>query len=97
MLKDLPTTMIAMIVLYVFSLAYGLNFVVAGVALGIGGAEFALIALIVLLPAFLFFLYFMRGSVELLYGKERPLRMLSYIFTLISVVFTTIFIVPISY
>ncbi len=100
MLKDLSVNMLAMLVIYLFSLIYGLNFVVSSISFGIGSLyplQMLLMFLIVLLPALFFALYFLRSHIELLYGKERTFRILSYVFTIISVVFVAIFIIPISY
>ena len=89
--------MLEILLLYLFSLAFGLNFVLSGIVFQIEGLYFWLIAFFVLFPALLLALYLLRGSVEILYGREKLLRNLFYLFALISVALVTLLIVPLTY
>jgi len=85
------------VLIYLITLAYGLNFIFSNLSYGGLTADFWLIAIIILLPLFLSIIYILRSRLEFLYGHALLLKRLIVVFIIIAAVFVMFFIVPLSY
>lgn len=94
---SISKTLVFTTLIYLITLAYGLNFVFSGIALGIFSADFLLILLIMLLPLLFYALYALRNRYELLHDHASALEKLIFATAVISALFTAFFIIPITY
>ncbi|MBI4170686.1 MAG: hypothetical protein HY514_03255 [Candidatus Aenigmarchaeota archaeon] len=85
------------LLLYVIIFALGMNFVLAGISLGLLGSELLLFAFVTLLPALFLLIYKFRFNISSLEAHERALHVLIYLSLAIAVVVTAVLIVPTIY
>ena len=97
-LEDYPHYFLYAIVIYMITAAFGMNFLLASVKYGIlEGVEGLMVSAIILLPLAFLALYALNRKSYLLYQQRKALRILAVIAMLVSAVFTTLFIIPLSF
>ncbi len=95
--KDYPHYFLYLTVIYLFMMAYGLNFILKAMQYGIlEGAWPAAITVIILLPAALLAAYSMRSRSLMLYSHGKALRYAAAVMMALSSAFIGVFILPLS-
>lgn len=94
---SISKTLVFTTLIYLVTLAYGLNFVFSSISLGIFSADFLLILLILLLPLFFYVLYALRNRYKSLHDHAGALEKLIFASAVISALFVAFFIIPITY
>jgi len=89
--------MVYVLAIYLLVLLIGMNFVLKAITFGLLGAELAIVALVVLLPALFLLVYFFRANIGSLEDHEKALHWLIYISLAVSVVFVVAVIIPVIY
>jgi hypothetical protein len=96
-LEEISKNFVYALIVYLFVLAYGLNFIFSNLSYGGLTSDFWLIALVILLPLILSVIFALRSRIEFLYGRAKLLQRLIILFIIIATVFVVVVIVPISY
>ncbi|MCX6815759.1 MAG: hypothetical protein NT120_02825 [Candidatus Aenigmarchaeota archaeon] len=94
-LQNISKSLLYVLIVYLFTLLYGVNFILSNIALGGLTSDFFLMALIILLPLILLILYTLRSRLGI--EHESLLRYLIILFIAVATVFVVFFILPISY
>lgn len=97
-LKDYPHYFVYLLVIYLFSLAYGMNFLLTAFQYGImDGIGSILITMLILLPVVFLVMYAVKSRFLLLYKHRSLVRYVAAVSMAISSAFTILLILPLSF
>ncbi|MBI2173263.1 MAG: hypothetical protein HYT73_03605 [Candidatus Aenigmarchaeota archaeon] len=97
-LEDYPHYFLYLLVIYLFMLAYGLNFILKAIEYGIlDGVWPAAITALILAPAALLAAYSMRSRSLMLYSHWKALRYAAAVMMALSSAFIGVFVLPLGF
>jgi len=95
-----PNYFLLGMLLYLIVLVIGLYFITTAISFGLVATyleSFALITAIILLPLVFYVIYFFIPRIRMLWGKEKWIRIIINILIIISIIFVSIFLMPLMF
>lgn len=91
-----PDKFLMILFIYMIALVFGFYFIISSITFGLFiYTDFYLILFIIILPLILLILYHFIPRIRFLWGKEKIIRTIIYVFLFIAIIFISIFLIPI--
>jgi hypothetical protein len=91
-----PTNFLLVLLVYIIVLVIGLNFIFSAIGFGLFGYEdFYYILALVLLPLIFIVIYLIVPRIKVLWGHEHVLRLIITLLVFVSMIFVSLFLLPI--